>query len=204
MIHKIKKNWNNTKKIVGRIHKVSDILKFPILNKKVIFRLFGIQMAGLAAVLSFVVYPTQAFDYDMAQNINNENLIPVVMTTKSDYQFPLEFTLGKSQDFRLLHPGVDLRAPRGTKILAMAEGTVIEVEKMTVGYGHFVRIAHNGTTSSLYAHLDKVSVIAGQKVERGQMLGTVGMTGWTTGPHLHFEVHTGNKAVNPMSYISSK
>lgn len=204
MINKIKKNWNKTKKILKQIHKVSDVLKFPIFNKKVFSRLFGIQIAGLAAALSFVAYPTHAFDYNLAQTVRNETLIPVVMTTKSEYQFPLEFTLGMSQSYHILHPGVDLRAPRGTKILAMTEGTVVEVENMNVGYGHSIRIAHNGTTSSLYAHLDKVNVIPGQKVKRGEVLGTVGMTGWTTGPHLHFEVHIGDKAVNPMTYISSK
>jgi murein DD-endopeptidase MepM/ murein hydrolase activator NlpD len=84
----------------------------------------------------------------------------------------------------------------------MAEGTIIEVEEMIVGYGHFVRIAHKGTVSSLYAHRDQVSVKPGQKVERGQTIGTVGLTGWSTGPHLHFEVHSGEKSVNPLGYIS--
>jgi murein DD-endopeptidase MepM/ murein hydrolase activator NlpD len=200
----IKREWIKTKQIVGKIHKVSDTLKFPIFDKRIISRLFGMQIAGLAAALSFVVYPTHAFDYNLAQNSQSESLTAIVITTNSEYQFPLEMTLGMSQGYNLLHSGVDLRAPRGTKIFAMAQGTVIEVEAMAVGYGHFVRIAHNGTVSSLYAHLDKVYVVPGQKVDRGQTLGNVGMTGWTTGPHLHFEVYSGNKAVNPMKYISSK
>ena len=202
MIKKLEKNWKLIKKSLGKIHKVSDVLKYPQLNKKVLFRIFGVQMAGLAAALSITTYPTHAFDYNLAQQVSNENLTPVVMTTSREYQFPLEMTLGMSQSFHGIHPGVDLRAPVGTKIYSMAEGTVIEVGQMLVGYGHFVRIAHKGTISSLYAHLDEVSVKSGQKITLGETLGTVGMTGWTTGPHLHFEVHQGNKAVNPMGFIS--
>jgi murein DD-endopeptidase MepM/ murein hydrolase activator NlpD len=159
-------------------------------------------LAGLAAALSFVAYPTHAFDYNLAKSVQSEVVTTIVMTTNSEYQFPLEMTIGMSQSYHGLHPGVDLRAPRGTKILSMAEGTVVEVEEMFVGYGHFVRIAHKGTISSLYAHLDQVKVHPGQKVTKGEVLGTVGMTGWTTGPHLHFEVHSGEKSVNPLGYIT--
>ena len=84
----------------------------------------------------------------------------------------------------------------------MADGTIVEVEKMLVGYGHFVRIAHDGTISTLYAHLDQVSVKPGQKVVKGETIGTVGLTGWSTGAHLHFEVYQGERSVNPLSYVS--
>lgn len=152
--------------------------------------------------LSVAVFPTHAFDYDLTPPESGEIISPIVMTTNSKYRFPLETTLGMSQSYHVLHAGVDLRAPRGTNVLAMAEGTIVEVEEMLAGYGHFVRIAHKGTISSLYAHLDKVYVVPGQRVGRGETLGTVGMTGWTTGPHLHFEVHSGDKEVNPLKYIS--
>lgn len=183
-------------------YKVSHYLKHPIFDKKSISRLFGVQITGLAAALSFVTYQPHAFDYNLAQNIQSENLTPIVMTTKSQYHFPLQTTLGMSQGFGMIHPGVDLRAPKGTEIVSIDNGVVIEVEEMLVGYGHFVRIAHTGITSSLYAHLDKVSVVPGQKVRSGEKIGTVGLTGWTTGPHLHFEVYQGDKAVNPMNFIS--
>lgn len=188
---------------MGRVHSVSDTLKFPIFDKKIISRAFGLNIAGLATVLSVVAYPTHAFDYDLVQNSESPVVTSVVMTTKSQYVFPLESTLGMSQRFHSLHPGVDLRAPKGTNIYSIDDGTVIEVEEMVVGYGHFVRIAHAGTVSSLYAHLGKVQVKPGQKVSRGETLGQVGMTGWSTGPHLHFEVYQGNKAVNPLNYISA-
>lgn len=163
-------------------------------------RLFGLQIAGLATALSLVISPTHAFDYDMVQNYQKEPS-EIVMTTQSQYEFPLATTLGMSQPFHALHPGVDLRAPRGTAVYAIDEGVVVEVEEILIGYGHFVRIAHQGTLSSLYAHLDKVAVKPGDKVARGTQIGTVGVTGWSTGPHLHFEIHQGEKAVNPTAYI---
>lgn len=181
-------------------HKVSKYLKLPIFDKKLVSRVFGMQIAGLAMALSIVISPTAAFDYNLAQSSNVASEV-VVVTTKAQYQFPLESTLGMSQGYHGFHAGVDLRAPRGTAVYAMDEGVVIEVEKVKVGYGHFVRIAHNGTMSTLYAHLDQVEVKAGDKVERGETIGNVGMTGWTTGPHLHFEVYVGNKSVNPRRYI---
>ncbi len=174
--------------------------KAAIFNKQTFSRVFGMQMAGLATALSIVTYPTHAFDYNLTPEIQSEKN-EVVLTTKAQYSFPVAQTLGMSQGYHGLHAGVDLRAPRGTAILSMDEGVVIEVEKMLVGYGHFVRIAHKGTLSTLYAHLDQVSVKPGDKVSRGEQIGTVGMTGWSTGPHLHFEVYDGNRSVNPMSYI---
>lgn len=175
--------------------------KALIFEKKTFGRVFGLQLAWIATALSLVAYPTHAFDYNLTQAIQTEGSNEVVITTNSLYQFPLEETIGMSQGYHLFHAGVDLRAPKGTAVVSLAEGVVVEVEEMRVGYGHYARIAHKGTISSLYAHLDKVEVVPGQKVRMGQKIGTVGMTGWTTGPHLHFEVLNGNKTVNPMGYI---
>ena len=174
--------------------------KAAIFNKQTFSRVFGMQMAGMAMALSIVTYPTHAFDYNLTTEGQRESQ-DLVVTTSTQYQFPVSQTLGMSQGYHALHAGIDLRAPRGTAILAMDGGVVIEVEKMLVGYGHFVRIAHQGTLSTLYAHLDQVCVKPGEKVERGQQIGTVGMSGWSTGPHLHFEVYDGNKAMNPTAYI---
>jgi murein DD-endopeptidase MepM/ murein hydrolase activator NlpD len=173
----------------------------PIFKTRNFSRIFGLQLAGLATALSVVAYPTHAFDYTLVNSVQPEPSAQVVMTTQSQYQFPLAQTYGMSQSYHGIHPGVDLRAPKGTAVYSMAEGTVIEVEEMKIGYGHFVRIAHAGMISSLYAHLDQVAVTPGQKVSRGETIGTVGLTGWSTGYHLHFEVHSGEKSVNPLGYI---
>jgi murein DD-endopeptidase MepM/ murein hydrolase activator NlpD len=168
-------------------------------------RLFGVQFASLALAISTVTYPTHTFDYEV---IAATPVVPleqaVVVTTNNTFALPLELTHGMSQGFHGLHPGLDLRAPRGTAVLAASSGVVVQVEKIWGGYGHYVRIAHAGTLSSLYAHLDEVLVESGDKVAIGEKIGTVGMTGRTTGPHLHFELYLGQRAVNPLSYFPVK
>lgn len=177
--------------------------KLAIFEKQSIRRMFGVQLAFSAMLLSVVSLPTHAFDYSVIEaGLIEEKLVQVPTKTNSAYSFPLKETLGMSQGYHGLHPGVDLRAPKGTGVVAVADGVVIQVEQMTFGYGHYIRIAHSGTMSSLYAHLGSTSVQSGQKVVKGEKIGEVGMTGKTTGPHLHFEVMVGDKTVNPLGFIS--
>jgi len=86
-----------------------------------------------------------------------------------------------------LHTGVDLAAPQGTVVLASQAGRVLLVESIS-GYGTTVLLDHGGGWQTLYAHLHEASVVVGGLLEQGQALGTVGMTGSATGPHLHFEL----------------
>lgn len=86
-----------------------------------------------------------------------------------------------------LHTGVDLAAPQGTVVLASRAGRVLLVESIS-GYGTTVLLDHGEGWQTLYAHLHEASVLSGAWLEQGQALGTVGMTGSATGPHLHFEL----------------
>jgi murein DD-endopeptidase MepM/ murein hydrolase activator NlpD len=88
------------------------------------------------------------------------------------------------------HNGVDLAAPVGTPIYASAKGKVIlsRTGGYNGGYGTYVVISHANGTQSLYAHMAKNNVVVGQIVEQGEVIGTIGMTGKTTGPHIHFEI----------------
>lgn len=160
---------------------------------------------AIAAVILNVAFtsPSHAFDYQTSDSLPIAAQATDFSTkTENAFQFPVTKSLGLSQGYHAFHPGVDIRSPRGSDVVAAADGTVIEVQYLTTGYGHHVRIAHAGTLSTLYAHLDKVEVKVGQKVEKGQKIGTIGMTGWSTGPHLHFEVHEGVNSVNPKTALS--
>ena len=86
-----------------------------------------------------------------------------------------------------LHTGVDLAAPQGTVVLAAQAGSVLLVESIS-GYGTTVLLDHGGGWQTLYAHLHQATVLEGTWLEQGQPLGTVGMTGSASGPHLHFEL----------------
>ncbi|MGB0571685.1 MAG: M23 family metallopeptidase [Alphaproteobacteria bacterium] len=98
-----------------------------------------------------------------------------------------------------LHAGVDFAAPTGTPIYAAGDGTV-EVASTNGGYGKYIRIRHNGTYSTAYAHLNGYArgVRSGKRVRQGQVIGYVGTTGSSTGPHLHYEIHRDGKQINPL------
>jgi murein DD-endopeptidase MepM/ murein hydrolase activator NlpD len=102
---------------------------------------------------------------------------------------------------RKLHTGIDLNAGAGTPISASESGTVI-MARTYGGYGRAVVIDHGGGLSTLYAHQSSIVVSEGQRVERGELIGYVGCTGYCTGPHLHFETREWGKPVDPMKYLS--
>lgn len=104
-----------------------------------------------------------------------------------------------TQYFWAFHTGVDMAAPYGTGIGAAEAGTVVGTGWVAVG-GLSVRIKHADGLETGYYHMGAVYVAPGQKVERGQIIGTIGMTGVTTGPHVHWELKANGAFVNPLSY----
>lgn len=101
---------------------------------------------------------------------------------------------------RRMHTGIDIGAPSGTSIQAVDAGTVIYTG-MLGAYGNVVVIDHGGGISSMYAHQSRILVSENQDVKRGQVIGKVGSTGWSTGPHLHFEVRKNGDPINPWGYL---
>lgn len=99
-----------------------------------------------------------------------------------------------------MHNGIDISAGTGTKVGAAGSGTVISAGSQG-GYGNTVIVNHGDGYATLYAHLSSISVTSGQSVGRGTIVGTVGSTGHSTGPHLHFEVRVGGSAQNPRLYL---
>lgn len=98
------------------------------------------------------------------------------------------------------HLGLDLAADPGTPVYAAADGKVSSVE-WDPGLGRMIRITHLSGYTTIYAHLSLVKVKIGQHVKRGEMIGAVGNTGYSTGPHLHYEVHFQGQPKNPLNYI---
>ncbi|NLO20694.1 MAG: peptidoglycan DD-metalloendopeptidase family protein [Syntrophomonadaceae bacterium] len=99
-----------------------------------------------------------------------------------------------------LHTGVDVGAPMGAKIVAADSGKVIYAGWQG-GYGQTIIIDHGAGMSTLYAHQSRFAVSSGKSVSKGDVIGYVGSTGWSTGPHLHFEVRINGNPTNPMSYL---
>ena len=103
--------------------------------------------------------------------------------------------------YRHFHTGIDISAPLGTPVGAAADGVVVAVGHMASGYGNYVVVAHGTTVETLYGHLLATRVSYGDVVKRGQLIGLEGSTGFSTGPHVHFELRVNNQVVDPMPYL---
>ncbi len=99
-----------------------------------------------------------------------------------------------------MHDGVDLTAPRGTKIHAAGDGIVFRASNSHGGYGNVVKINHGFGYVTVYAHMSKILVRPGQRVKRGDVIGLVGSTGLSEAPHLHYEVRINGRPVNPINF----
>jgi murein DD-endopeptidase MepM/ murein hydrolase activator NlpD len=127
----------------------------------------------------------------------------------SGFHFPLRF-FRVTSDFGLrsnpvtgnvaMHQGMDLAAPEGTEVFAAAEGIVIGLGFDTV-YGNYIIISHSERWTSIYGHLQKIETLLQSNVKSGSLIGRVGSTGQSTGPHLHFELRHDGKPLNPRGIL---
>ena len=114
----------------------------------------------------------------------------------SDYGMRTHPVLGG----RRSHKGIDLAQPTGTPVYATADGIVSKAERFS-SYGNYIQIEHGGEMQTRYAHLSGYAIAAGEQVHKGQLIGFVGSTGRSTGPHLHYEVRIAGEAVDPTPYM---
>ncbi len=147
-----------------------------------------------------VIFSDNSTDYfdDKGQSIRRALLRTPVAAARITSSFGMRMhpLLGYSK----MHKGVDFGASIGTPIFA-AGGGIIEEIGFKNGYGRYIRIRHSGTTETAYAHMSRfnANIYRGARVNQGEVIGYVGMSGRATGPHLHFEVLVSNQQVNPMS-----
>lgn len=130
--------------------------------------------------------------------------LPEIPPSMTGYIWPARGQLSSGYGWRWgrMHAGIDIAAPIGTPILAAAPGIVITAEWHTGGYGNLVEIQHPDGSITLYAHNNRILVNEGDRVEGGETIAEMGSTGFSTGPHLHFEVHLPEGgAVNPLAYL---
>ncbi|MDE6092508.1 MAG: peptidoglycan DD-metalloendopeptidase family protein, partial [Ruminococcus sp.] len=148
--------------------------------------------------------------------------VPITSPSKQPYIWPVPnfyyVISGYGERDGLQHKGIDISDAdiNGATICAARDGIVISVNNSCEhnygkpegscgcggDFGNYVIISHDGTYSTVYAHMSYVSVSAGDYVEQGQVIGAVGSTGWSTGPHLHFELRVDGYAENPLDYVS--
>ena len=138
-------------------------------------------------------------DQYLPDNHNNFSFSGYIWPTKG------VITSGYGWRWGRMHKGIDIAGPIGTPIVAAAEGEVISAGWSSGGYGNLVKLRHYNGSITLYAHNSKIFVRRGQKVVKGQQIAAMGSTGYSTGPHLHFEIHPqGERAANPMAFLPRK
>ncbi len=134
----------------------------------------------------------------------SEEYLPKVF---NGYAWPARGVLSSGYGWRWgrLHAGVDIAAPIGTPVVAAASGEVIEAGWNSGGYGNMIELQHLDGSVTLYAHNSQIMVNVGQRVNQGEQIAEVGSTGYSTGPHVHFEIHPkGQGAVDPMAFLNRK
>jgi murein DD-endopeptidase MepM/ murein hydrolase activator NlpD len=115
-----------------------------------------------------------------------------------------EFTSGFGGRWGAMHYGIDIAGPIGTPILAAADGVVIEAGPAS-GFGLWIRVEHPDGTVTVYGHVDSYNVQAGERVAAGEQIGRMGNRGFSTGPHLHFEVwDLGGQKINPLTWLNAR
>ena len=140
--------------------------------------------------------------WDVSQPVTEITGFSVQLQTDHTYLVPVTQLTGISQYFHQGHPGIDFRAPLGTDVVAMDDSTVTKIIEERYGYGRHVYVEQGDGNVALYAHLGLIMVETGDKIKAGDVIGEIGMTGWTTGPHLHFEVRHDGAAINPIPMLS--
>jgi murein DD-endopeptidase MepM/ murein hydrolase activator NlpD len=183
------------KKSPGRpgSHPLSKIFKKTFEGKRVkrfvgVGLLIGLMFSGL---LANIVAANEGLVVD-------ETIVytpPTAVVTQTTLVKPVEGVL--AQSFSGFHRGVDILAPFGAQVNSIAGGQVIEASFNRLGWGNTIVVEHADGLQSRYAHLNEVLVITGDHVAQGQGLGTIGLTGWTTGPHLHLEIYQNGRSVDP-------
>ncbi len=183
----------------------SNLVSFK-LRKKIerlnIRQILGVNLAGLT-FFSAIIAPQASnvmSDFQVQQETKVTTVIQNVPSVGSEFQWPMQ-QFGISQWFSVYHPGMDLPAPFGTPVYPVANGSVVWTNSMPYGYGNHVLVQHDKNISSLYAHMSAIEVKPGQTVTKNTEIGKIGLSGWTTGAHLHFEVYQDGVPINPSEVL---
>lgn len=150
--------------------------------------------------------------YSHQLKINSEELkklqampsrMPVVLSEETKFVSGFGSRVNPYHKGMYHHPGADFAAPRGTLVLVTGAGRITDINRSSTqaGYGNYVEVDHGYGIVTRYAHLDDITVRIGQKVKKGDVLGTVGMSGGSIAPHVHYEVIRDGEQVDPVMYM---
>ncbi len=158
-------------------------------------------------ILKQLYIQSKSFDEVMEMAMNKKEMLASIPAIQPVSNKDLKrmasgfgFRIDPHYKTRAFHAGMDFTAPRGTPIYATGDGRITRADNKSKGYGNHVRIDHGYGYVTLYAHMYKIKVIPGQRVKRGDIIGLVGNTGKSVGPHCHYEVRKNGNPLNPVNF----
>ncbi|MBE9109011.1 M23 family metallopeptidase [Nodosilinea sp. LEGE 07298] len=159
------------------------------------------QLPGIEKMLSIAVKPAleQTLESEAEQAAAFPNGQPIAGKADVSSEFGLRPNPFGTRSYEM-HEGIDFSGPVGKPILATAEGVVVRAD-YNGGYGNHVKIDHGYNYETLYAHMSEIEVKIGDRIQRGDVVGYLGSTGRSSGPHLHYSIYRNGQAVNPRYYL---
>jgi Peptidase family M23/G5 domain len=172
---------------------------------------------GKAGIKKQVVEVTSENDFVKSTRIVKEDIVKEAISkeiyrgTKNPYEYGVAFlnqptrggylTSGYGERWSSFHKGIDIAGNTGDDVLVALDGEVVYAEYNDGGYGNLIVVEHEENMKTFYGHLSNFYVNVGDKVKKGDVIGAIGSTGFSTGPHLHFELRVNNNPVDPYNYI---
>lgn len=154
-------------------------------------------------VISITVLPSSILSFETkieTETSQIQVIDPNVVQTERSIRLPVD-NFVVSQGFNFFHPGVDLAAAKGSPVYPIMDGTVESIDRTRIGFGNYVVVDHGSGFKSLYAHMSKIEVKQGEKIDKNSIVGLVGSVGWSSGPHLHLQVLEEGHWTNPKSFL---
>jgi len=177
---------------------LSNLSRF-VLEKQKTRYVVGFNLASFLLIFSLIPFThIQANSFPAVEEIVLSSP-ELSIDTEETFQMPVPGYI--SQNYGWLHHGIDIAGNNGVPVYPITNGTVKEIAYSRLGYGLQVIVDHGNGIISRYAHLQANSVELNQKLTKKDVLGYVGSTGWSTGPHLHLEVYQNDRSINPFAYV---
>jgi len=183
----------------------NDSIDFSVEQYDTIFKEIDDRAFYAAEILSTQLVKLQETSHRFKNNKNAILYYPTISPVKTkDFIYvssPYGWREHPIEKKMLFHEGIDISANVGSEVFSTAQGTVVKIMYSKYGYGNRVVIKHAYGFETLYAHLDNINVRKGQWVRKNQLIGSVGNSGRSTGPHLHYEIHKNGEPRDPLGYF---
>ena len=172
-----------------------------------VFAVLIITQAGINIVSgSLLSFNPQTSQVEIHDPLTNDVVDSIDQTAMWPVSGPVSLEYGQSDiPYQILHTGIDIASPThevGDPVRSFMKGTVTYADQTLIGYGKHVAIDNGHHITSIYGHLDTIGVTKGDPVDAGTIIGTRGTTGWSTGPHLHFEIRVFGIPVDPRMFLN--